>query len=194
MKRALFCLALGSVLASALLLAGCGKPTNPTPPLIQPTPTPTPEKSVFQGKDFNADKLRGKANQAANSLGKYLDKEDPKIRAKFQHLSDKLTAQLEKDKGHWREKLEAERTRLQPQIERLKQRLVQDGGAARDKLRDQLSALEKQSDTTDQKLSKLETMGEDTWKQFKAQLKADAAREKAPPTDAPAATPVPADE
>ena len=184
----------GCLLAAACLWNGCGQPAGP-PPVTQanasPTPAPSAAENFLDGKDLGADKLRDKANQAANSLGKYLDGQDPRMREKFQHLTDKITAQLAKDKGRWREKLQAERTRLQPQIEQLRQRLSQSGGATRDKLRDQLSELEKQSDTTDQKLSKLETMGADAWKQFKRQLKADAARDKSPPVDDPDATPAP---
>ena len=178
--------------ASVLLLAGCNKP-SPAPPVAQPTPTPKPEKPddklSLGGKDFDPGKLRDKANQAANSFGKFLDQQDPKMKAKFQRLTDKLTEQFDKDKGRWREKLQSERQQLGPQIDKLKAQLAQ-GGVTKDKLRDQLSALEQKSATTDQKLSKLESVGVDAWKNFKAQLKEDESRDRTPPTDE-AATPTP---
>ena len=177
--------------ASALALAGCDKPANPAPPITQPTPTPKPDNGLsLDGKDLDVDKLRDKANKAASSFGNYLDKQDPKMRERFQHLTDKLTAQFDKDKGRWREKLQSERQQLGPQIDKLKEQLAQGGNATKDKLRDQLSALEQKSATTDQKLSKLESVGANAWKNFKAQLKEDEARDKTPPTD-DAATPIP---
>ena len=178
--------------ASVLLLADCNKP-SPAPPVTQPTPTPKPEKPddklSLGGKDFDPGKLRDKANQAANSFGKFLDQQDPKMKAKFQRLTDKLTEQFDKDKGRWREKLQSERQQLGPQIDKLKAQLAQ-GGVTKDKLRDQLSALEQKSATTDQKLSKLESVGVDAWKNLKAQLKEDETRDRTPPTDE-AATPTP---
>lgn len=199
MKNALFVFGVGSVLVLAGGPVGCNKPAEP-PPTVQakatPTPTPKPaaDVSIFDSKDINAEKLRDKANKAADSVGKYLDSQDPKLREKFQHLTDKVTAQLEKDKGHWREKLEAKRKELGPQIAKLRERLAQDGDATKDKLRAQLSELEKQSSTTDEKLAKLQAIGADAWKKFKAQLKEDEAKERTPPTDegtTPSPTPTP---
>ena len=184
--------------ASALALAGCSKPANPAPPIVQPTPTPKPEKSdkiSFGGKDLDTDKLRDKADQAASSLGKFLDKQDPKMREKFQHLTDKVTAQFDKDKGRWREKLQAKRQELGPQIDKLKSQLAQSGDATKDKLRAQLDELQKKSTTTDAQLAKLQSIGADAWKNFKAQLKEEAAKDQAPPTDDDATpTPSPKDE
>ena len=182
--------------ALALAWAGCSKPANPAPPVTQPTPTPKPDTRIsFGGKDLDTDKLRDKANHAAGSLGKYLDKQDPKMRAKFQQITDKVTAQFDKDKGRWREKLQAERRQLGPQIDHLKGQLAQ-GGDTKDKLRAQLSDLEKKSALTDDKLAKLQSIGADAWKNFKAQLKADEAKDKAPPVDEDgvSATPTPADD
>ena len=187
MKHVFFVLGAASVLA----LAGCGKP-DPAPPITQPTPTPKPDKGIsFDGKDLDTDKLRDKANHAATSLGKYLDKQDPKMRERFQRISDKVTAQLDKDKGRWREKLQAERQQLGPQIDKLKGQLAQSGDTTKGKLRAQLSDLEKKSALTDEKLSKLQSVGKDAWKSFKAQLKADEANDKAPPVDEDDASPTP---
>ena len=181
--------------ASVLALAGCNKPA-PAPPITQPTPTPKPDKSddkiSFGGKDLDTDKLREKANQAATSLGKYLDKQDPKMRERFQRITDKVSAQLDKDKGRWREKLQAERQQLGPQIDHLKGQLAQSGDSTRDKLRSQLADLEKKSALTDDRLAKLQSVGKDAWKNFKAQLKSDEAKDKAPPVDEDDASPTPA--
>ena len=169
---------------------------NPAPPITQPTPTPKPDKGIsFDGKDLDTDKLRDKANHAAASLGKYLDKQDPKMRERFQRISDKVTAQLDKDKGRWREKLQAERQQLGPQIDHLRGELAQSGDATKDKLRAQLADLEKRSNLTDDKLAKLQSVGSDAWKNFKAQLKADEAKDKTPPVDEDddAPTPTPKD-
>ena len=179
--------------ASVLALAGCNKPVNPAPPVTQPTPTPKPDTKIsLDGKDLDADKLRDKANQAAASLGRFLNKQDPKMREKFQRVTDKISAQLDKDKGRWREKLQAERQQLGPQIDKLKGQLAQGGDATKDKLRTQLDYLEKKSALTDENLAKLQSVGADAWKNFKAQLKADEAKDKAPPIDEDDASPTPA--
>lgn len=184
-KNALFRLgAVSLFVAWSLLAGGCGKSAAPTPTSAeaQAAPTPTPD-ALFDGKDIDTDKLRDKANKAANSIGKYLEGQDPKLRDKFQRLSNKLTEQLDKDKGRWREKLEAKRHELEPQIEKLRERLAQQGGEAKDKIQAQLSELQNQSDTTDQKISKLQSLGADAWKKFKKELKADAAKDRTPPKD-----------
>ena len=137
------------------------------------------------GKDFSAKNIRHKADQAANALGRFLKDQDPKLRDKVQRLADKVSDKLGKDKDHWREKLESERRQLLPQIEQLKEQLGQtDGDKNKEKLKDALSKLEGKSEDTDKKLSELETAGADAWKQFKAQLKEDEAKDSnTPPTD-----------
>lgn len=195
MKNALFILGAGMLLASSCGVGGCGRQATP-PPVVEAraSPTPAPADDLFSRKDFDSDKLRAKADKAVASLGKYLDREDPKLRAKFEKLGNKLADRFGQDKDHWREKLQAKRHDLEPQIEKLKERLAREGGQAKDKLRDQLSDLQRQSDSTDQKLSKLEAIGADAWKQFRAHLRDDEAKEKTPPTDSDdekAATPSP---
>ena len=169
-----------------LSLAGCGKPEPQTPPVVQPTPTPKADASTDDNKDFSAKNIRHKADQAANSLERFLQSQDPKLRDKVQRLADKVSDKLGKDKDHWREKLEEKRRELMPQIEQLKQQLGQsDGDRNKEKLKDALSKLEGKSQDTDKKLSELETAGADAWKQFKAQLKEDEAKDSnnTPPTD-----------
>ncbi len=184
MKNALFIFGAGALLVSSLALEGCGKQAAP-PPVVEakPSPTPAPRVVLFADRDFDADKLRARADKAVDSLGKYLAHEDPKLRAKFQRLSNKLVERLGPDKDHWREKLKDKRRELEPQIAKLKERLAREGGDAKEKLSAELSDLQNKRDTTDQKLSKLEAVGVDAWKKFKAQLKADEAREKTPPVD-----------
>ena len=133
MKNALFNCGAGMLLALTLVLGGCSKPVPTVTVEAKPSPTPAPD-DLFDAKDLDTDKLRAKASKAADSLGKYLETQDPKLRAKFQKLSHRITDQLTKDKGRWREKLEAKRRDLGPQIERLKEQLARDGGAARDQL------------------------------------------------------------
>ena len=181
MKNALFNCGAGMLLALNLTLGGCHKPapTVTVQATPSPTPSPTPD-TLFDGRDLDTGKIRAKASKAAESVGKYLDTQDPKLRERFEKLKDKLSAQLEKDKGRWREKLEAKRHELEPQIEQLRAQLASTGDAAKGKLREQLAELEKQSGSTEEKLARLQTVGADAWKQFKAQLKADQAKEKAP--------------
>ena len=103
--------------AASVLDAGRLQQTRqprPAPHAGHPQTHPRPRASLFDGKDLDPDKLRDKANHAATSLGKYLDKQDPKMRERFQRISDKVTAQLDKDKGRWREKLQAERQPTRP--------------------------------------------------------------------------------
>ncbi len=168
-------------LALSLCLVGCGK-SDPEPTL-QTKATPTPE-TVDNSKDFSAKSIRHKADQAANSLEKFLKDQDPKLRNKVQHLADKVSDKLGKDKNHWREKLEEQRHALLPQIEQLKTQLGQvDGDNNKRKLKDALSKLEGKSGDTDKKLAELESAGADAWAQFKAQLKEDEVKENTPPTD-----------
>ena len=194
MKPSLF-LHLLVCLAVPLGMAGCGKSNPDTAPVVQPTPTPqsTASASADNDKDFSAKNIRHKADQAANSLEKFLQGQDPKLRAKVQHLADKVSDKLGKDKDHWREKLEQQRKALMPQIEQLKQQLGQaDGDKNKEKLKNALSKLEDKSQDTDKKLAELESAGLDAWKQFKAQLKEDEAHDNdTPPTDdaTPTATP-----
>lgn len=192
MKSVPLFLGTGALLALSLVCGGCSKPAAPAPQTqAKASPPPTPDDSLFGDKDMDTDKLRQKANKTADALGKYLDSQDPKMKAKFQKLSDKITAQLEKDKGHWREKLEAKRKELAPEIDKLRTQLDSAGDGTKDKLRAQLSALEKESGHTDEKLAKLQSAGADAWKKLKAELKADEAKGKTPPPDEDA-TPTPA--
>ncbi len=192
MKNVRFILGAGSVLAAVFVLGGCGKPAAPPPTVeAKATPSPTPLTSLLDGKDLDSGKLRAKANKAADSIGKYLETQDPKLREKFQQLSNKVAGRFGQDKDHWREKLEAKRHELEPQIEKLKAQLAKEGGQTKDKLREELSELETRNDTTEQKLSKLEVIGADAWKKFKAQLKDDEARERTPPVDSPDPSPAP---
>ncbi len=170
-------------LALPLCLSGCGK-SDPAPTsLTQATPTPTPV-ATDDAKDFSAKNVRHKADQAANSLEKFLKDQDPKLRDKVQRLADKVSDKLGKDKNHWREKLEEKRRELGPQIEQLKEQLGQvDGDKNKQKLKEALSKLEDKSGDTDKKLAELEAAGADAWSQFKATLKEDEVRENTPPTD-----------
>ena len=173
-------------------MAGCGKPEpQETPPVAQPTPAPR-AASKDDGKDFSARNIRHKADQAADSLEKFLQDQDPKLREKVQRLADKVSDKLGKDKDHWREKLEEQRRRLMPQIEQLKAQLGQtNGDKNKEKLADALTRLEGKSADTDKKIAELETAGADAWKQFKARLKEDEARDHdTPPIDDPTPTPV----
>lgn len=183
--KALFCLTL------SLGLAGCGK-SDPEPSTeAKATPSPTPAVAD-EGKDFSASNIRHKADQMANSLEKILKDQDPKLRDKVQRLADKVSDKLGKDKNHWREKLLDKRRDLMPQIEQLKQQLGQVANDKnKDKLRDALSRLEGKSQDTDKKLAELEAAGADAWKQFKARLKEDEARDHTPPTDDQTPTPFP---
>ncbi len=183
----MFCLAL-----PFCVLVGCGK-SDPEPLLqAKATPTPTPVP-VDEGKDFSAKNVRHKADQVANSLEKFLKDQNPKLRDKVQRLADKVSDKLGKDKNHWREKLEEQRRALMPQIEQLKAQLGQvDGDKNKQKLKDALSKLENKSGDTDKKLAELETAGADAWKQFKAQLQEDQAKDNTPPMDDdPIPTPTP---
>ena len=102
----------------------------------------------------------------------------------MQRLADKVSDKLGKDKDHWREKLETKRRELMPQIDQLKAQLGDtNGDKNKQKLKDALSKLEGKSADTDKKLSELETAGADAWKQFKAQLKEDEAKEDNTPAD-----------
>ena len=186
-NRSVFKLLLG--LALPLGLAGCGKPEPAAPPIVQPTPTP--KSASNDDKDFSAKNIRHRADQAANSLERFLKDQDPKLRDKVQRLADKVSDKLGKDKDHWREKLEQQRRQLMPQIEQLKQQLGQtDGDKNKQKLKDALSKLESKGQDTDKKLAELETASADAWKQFKARLKEDEARDNdTPPTDDPTPTP-----
>lgn len=180
-------------LALPLGWAGCGKPEPEAPPIAQPTPTPK-TASDDADKDFSAKNIRHKADQAANSLEKFLKDQDPKLREKVQRLADRVSDKLGKDKNHWREKLEEQRRALGPQIKQLKQQLGQvDGDKNKEKLKDALSKLQGKSADTDKKLAELESIGADAWKQFKARLKEDAAKgNDTPPTDDdPTPTPPP---
>ena len=170
-------------LALPLCLVGCGKSDPEPASQTQTTPTPTPE-AIDSSKDFSAKNIRHKADQAANSLEKFLKDQDPKLRDKVQRLADKVSDKLGKDKNHWREKLEEQRRALLPQIEQLKTQLGQiDGDKNKQKLKDALSKLEDKSGDTDKKLAELESAGADAWAQFKAQLKEDEVKENTPPTD-----------
>ena len=179
----------GALACLAFCLAGCGK-SDPAP-AAEATPSPTPK--VADNKDFSAKNIRHKADQAANSLEKFLRDQDPKLRTKVERLANKVSDKLGQDKDHWREKLEQKRRELMPQIENLKQKLGEvDGDKNKDKLRDALSKLQGKSEDTDKKLAELEAAGADAWKQFKAQLKeADVAGDNTPPTDDPSPTPSP---
>ena len=186
-------------LAVPMGIAGCGKPDPDAAPIVQPTPTPSSAASASadDGKDFSAKNIRHKADQAANSLEKFLQGQDPKLRAKVQHLADKVSDKLGADKNHWREKLEQQRKALVPQIAQLKQQLDQTGGDKnKEKLKNALSKLEDKSEDTDKKLAELESAGLDAWKHFKSQLSEDEAHDNdtAPTDDAPStddATPTP---
>ena len=75
----------------------------------------------------------------------------------------------------------------------MKEQLSDTGGDKnKEKLKDALSKLEGKSEDTDKKLAELETAGADAWKQFKARLKEDEARDNdTPPTDDASPTPAP---
>ncbi len=180
-------------LALPLCLTGCGKSDPETPPITQETPSPTAAASTDDGKDFSAKNIRHKADQAANSLEKFLKDQDPRLRDKVERFADKVSDKLGKDKNHWREKLEEKRRQLMPQIEQLKGQLSETGGDKnKEKLKDALSKLEGKSEDTDKKLAELETAGADAWKQFKTRLKEDEARDNdTPPTDDATPTPAP---
>ncbi len=189
----LFNLLLGLTLP--LGLAGCGKPEPEKAPLVQPTPAPK-AASNDDGKEFSAKDIRHKADQAANSLEKFLKDQDPKLRDKVQRLADKVSDKLGKDKDRWREKLQEKRRELQPQIEQLREQLGQVAGDKnKEKLKDALSKLEGKSQDADKKLAELETAGADAWRQFKAQWKEDAAKDdRTPPVDPADPTPKPTPE
>ena len=152
--------------ACGICLSACDK-QDPAPgrqTRVQPSPTPKVEP------DAGTDRLKIKALGAIAAVENYLVGQNPKLREKFT-----------RDKAKWREKLTKEQKDLRPQIDRLREQLGKlDTTENRAQLRTELARLEDLSKDADKKLTALEAAGQEGWKSFKAQLKAEEAKNSAP--------------
>ena len=161
-----FPLAVALALALGFCLPGCEKPDPSPKPPTQAKASPTPKDEL----DAGTNRLKKKAVGAIIAVENFFGRENPKQHEK-----------LVRDKAKWREKLRQDQKELQPQIDRLKEQIGKlDTDKTRAELRTELAKLEDQSKNANKKIVELEAAGQDAWKSFKAQLKAEEARNATP--------------